>query len=230
MKRNAFTLVELLLVIAIIVAILGISIPAFISMSRGQALRNAPAKVQSAVYLARQLTTNRKVLHRIVFFKDRMFFWRETGGFLDGDMQPINVDSLTRLGTEELKNAIQKYGIAYGKGITCELGYKPMDNSSLSYNIDNSAEVLENLQKSPRQLEEYSIGFKFDGSVNFFGFTSLPYAALNVDDPEKPPEKADIVFSQTGNAEKCFVDVDQAGGRIRSRICEPASDNKKSGK
>ena len=211
--RRAFTLVELLLVVAIIGVVLGISVPGFVAMSRSQQLRNAPAKVQNFVYLARQYTVNRKMRHRIVFFKDRMILWHEEDVFLDRDLQPVNFDDYRNMPDE-----FDKVGLKYGRGISCILGYKPGGiKFAPEWNIKN-------VRRSPREHEQNAVGFKFNGTLDFFGFTSVPVNSLHLYDDENLPTEADIIFLQKGSDKACYVDIDPAGGRVRSRIVVPEED------
>jgi prepilin-type N-terminal cleavage/methylation domain-containing protein len=52
--RTGFTLIELLIVISIIILLVGMAVPAFLSVNNGSAMRNAERQIQSANMLARQ--------------------------------------------------------------------------------------------------------------------------------------------------------------------------------
>lgn len=53
-RAKAFTLIELLAVIAIIAVLMSVTMPAFLNMGKGSALRSAQTQVRSALSLARQ--------------------------------------------------------------------------------------------------------------------------------------------------------------------------------
>lgn len=67
MKKQNYTLVEILVVIAIVGILLGISIPAFDKITKGNRVHNAAASIGSAVSLARsQAVSNRRYVAMIL--------------------------------------------------------------------------------------------------------------------------------------------------------------------
>lgn len=219
--KNGFTLVELLMVIAIIGLILGISVPTFMSMGRSQRIRNASSRLQSAIYLCRSLTVNRRVHHRIVLCEDRLAIWREGDGFLDKDMNPIDVDRIKQMSDpKKQKEEVDRYGVRYGQDVTIRLGYKNKgENKPLKWDL----RVLNAAKNRPLMLEDYSIGFNFNGSLHLFGYTSIPRDSLKLDDKNPRLENADFIFTQKMYPKKNFVDIDLAGGQLRSRMAVPVS-------
>jgi len=67
--KNAFTLIELLMVIVVVAILIGISSPAFMGMGRGAGMNGAVASVRSTLQLLRQWAITHRENVSFVYFK-----------------------------------------------------------------------------------------------------------------------------------------------------------------
>jgi len=74
MKKNAFTLLELLVVMVIVAVISAVAIPSFFSMGKGMAKRTATSNIHSTISLSRQWAITHREQVTFVLSKNGMIY------------------------------------------------------------------------------------------------------------------------------------------------------------
>ncbi len=201
--KAAFTLIELMVVVAILVLAMGMMIPSLVEFFANQRLKNVRSHFVSAINVARLMAITEGSPIRVVFFKEgvrvynvrRQSFRREEE--FDPDAAPGSVTGIT-------------FEVQFARKMNQDLPpYRewereqpfllapPADQNSGQCSVDGIA----------------SVEFQRDGTVRWLSGEDVPTALYNRD----PASGADIVVRQVGNPEALFVDI-RATGQVRSKL------------
>jgi len=183
--RRAFTLVELLVVISIIVVLMFIVVPAFGLFARRRSLEGLGRVVKAAVLEARSFATTRRHTVRMIFGRRQIMLaeYLPTGSRNRGRYTYIARHQLPK----RVDYLLYFMDIKHGK--------KPFDDAS------------ETSTEPSRVALDYSIAFQTDGSVDFGRYTDVSHTLFEQN------RKADIVGHLHGQKKvKCLVDIQSAIG------------------
>jgi prepilin-type N-terminal cleavage/methylation domain-containing protein len=198
----AFTLMELMMVISIIVIIAAASVPALSVFMRGRQLENAGKTIQTAIDTARREAITKRRHCKVVFCINRA---------QDPPQGRVKIYQIPRKAAN-----ITEQGRYIGEvmklppGISYLLGYR-----GYSAPFDDSNEDQSN--PSPDAIANYAIEFYSDGSANFGSYTSVSRAQFDI----PGSDKADIVVIQVGEPRRCYIDIDPASGKTVYKVEKP---------
>ncbi|MFH1422679.1 MAG: prepilin-type N-terminal cleavage/methylation domain-containing protein [Planctomycetota bacterium] len=194
-KKAAFTLVELMVTISIIIIIVSASIPALNIFMRGKQLENSARVIQSAIETARRESITKRKNYKVVFCMNK------------ANNPPQGRIKIYDIETGKYTGDVMKLS----PGISYRLGFKGSNTEP----FDDSNENQSN--PSPEAIEGYSIELRRDGSIDFGNYTSVSRALFD----SAGADKGDIIILQTGERRRCYIDIDPAAGRTLSKIEKP---------
>lgn len=204
---GGFTLIELMVVVAIVIMAMGIMTPSLLEYFKNQKLKNVRSHFASALGMARLMAITEGSPIRVVFFREGARVYQTKNRMFR---------------REEEFNPEAAPGSLYG--ITYELRFARKQNAELEAYRQWEAGQL-NLSLPPTEPEAgkcsvedlVAIEFQRDGTVTWLKGENVPTALFQ----KKPPEDADIMVRQDGNPEVLFIDVRQTG-QIRATVDRPA--------
>jgi prepilin-type N-terminal cleavage/methylation domain-containing protein len=194
---KGFTLIELMVVVAIVVLAMGIMTPTLIEFFKNQKLKNVRTHFISAFNLARLHSITEGTPMQVVFFREgvRVYHERNRAFRKDEEFNP-----------EGAPGALN--------GITFELRFAQSKNDDLvAYRDWEKKQPNLNAPPNTPDAGECSVEglvamqFQRDGTITWLKGNNIATSAFNKD----PPDDADIIVRQDGNPEALFVDVSQTG-------------------
>jgi len=202
-RRSGFTLIELMVVVAIVVLAMGMLTPTLIEFFRNQKLKNVRTHFASAFNMARLIAITEGTVVRVVFFREgvRVYHVRNRAFRADEDFNP-----------EAAPGALS--------GISFELRFAHLKNDELDAYRDwekRQPGLMASLG-SPGAGQctvdgLVAIEYQRDGTITFLRGENVATSLFNKD----PVEDADILVRQEGNPEALFVDVRQTG-QVRTKF------------
>jgi len=203
---RGFTLIELMVVVAIVMLAMGIMVPTLLEFFKNQKLKNVRTHFVSALQLARLMAITEGSKMRVVFFQEgaRVYHDRNRSFRREEEFNP------------EAAPGAQA-------GITFYLRFVPLSNEDLVKYRDWEAGQRD-LHASPgtpgagQCSVEGLLGLTFqrDGTVTWIKGENVATSLFSQD----PPRDADIIVRQEGNPEVLFIDVRQTG-QIRAKLSQP---------
>lgn len=248
LSRRAFTLMELMVVVGIIMVMTAMALPAISKFLDGQSLQQGGRILQSAFNEARRAAITQRTKQYMVFFRDidpagkqrwGMRRYRERLGF-EGEahflMPNTKFDITTGTSTSTVPGSI---GRLRGVG------------SHVFDGLPNEANVtLFNTTRVPIQGPNDAgwIQFRKDGTISFSPGCVLPDRSptgptSTLFDLNSPPEMTEGTFNtivngtgsgplvdlnileanDTAGDKRCFADIDPNTGRVSIRVIQPTS-------
>ncbi len=201
--QSAFTLIELMVVVAILVLAMGMMVPSLVEFFSNQRLKNVRAHFVSAINVARLMAITEGSPIRVVVFKEgvrvyhvrRQSFRREEE--FDADSAPGSVTGIT-------------FDVQFARKKNQELvAYREWERDQpfiLAPPTDPNAG-----QCSVEGLA--AVEFQRDGTVRWLMGEDVPTALFN----REPAMGADIVVRQEGNPDALFIDI-RATGQVRAKV------------
>jgi prepilin-type N-terminal cleavage/methylation domain-containing protein len=210
--RRGFTLIELMVVVAIVVMAMGIMVPTLLEFFRNQKLKRVRSHFVSAFNIGRLTAIQEGANVRVVFFKEgaRIYNTKTKSFRRDEEWNPRSAPG-----------AIPQ--------ISFELRFAGKKNADL-VEYDAWAKDQPNLDLLPTPANPLAgqcdvkglvgIEYQRDGSVVFLQGADVSTAKFN----KEPPESADIIVRQEGNTEALYIDIRNTGP-IRPKFAKaPESD------
>ena len=197
-RRRGFTLIELMVVVAIVVMAMGIMVPTLLEFFRNQKLKSVRSHFVAAFNVARLMAITESTDALVVFFKEGARVYQANKKmFIEEDFNP-----------ESAPGSIE--------GISFYLRFAGKTNDELKrYRDWEKEDDQKHLNEIPgpenplaRQCSVKGLpGFKYtrDGSVVAIEGTHIP---VNL---KKEPPDADITVRQTGNDQALYIDVRNTG-------------------
>jgi prepilin-type N-terminal cleavage/methylation domain-containing protein len=203
--RSGFTLIELMVVVAIVIMAMGLMAPTLIEFFKNQKLKSVRSHFTSALERARLISITKSTTARVVFFKEgvRVYNTKERRFPADEDFTPESSPGAAT-------------------GITFKLEFAGMDNSQLlEYRKWEATQP--NLNKPPSAGPEAGtctlddpnlpmVEFQRDGSVRWLKGDDVPSSRYTAD-----PPGGDIIVEQAGNPEALYIDIRNTGS-IKSKF------------
>lgn len=198
---RGFTLIELMVVVAIVVMAMGIMAPTLLEFFRNQKLKSVRSHFSSALTVARLMAVTEASPVRVVFFKEgvRVYSMRNRWFRKEEDFNP-----------ESAPGSIS--GITFNLRFAREGG---MPNSELP-EYRKWAEGQPYLDQTPAPNAPkagtcdvkglVAIEFQRDGSVIWTKGADVPSTLLN----REPPD-ADLIVEQVGNSKALYIDIRNTG-------------------
>ena len=196
-----FTLIELMVVIAIIVLAAGLMTPTITDFFKGRQLESIRAQFGSAFNSARMEAVNRGSQVSVVFFREGVRVYDErTKTFLDELFNPETAPAASDSVWFEL-------GFLKKKPNTELRPYRSWEKLQRRGPAAAGGESVYDVQLLPK------VTYLRDGSLRFSRGTDVPSSTYEA----KPPEIADIMVFQKQNTIGCYMDL-RLPGQFRSKI------------
>jgi type IV fimbrial biogenesis protein FimU len=202
-RTRGFTLIELMVVVAIVVLAMGIMAPTLIEFFNNQKLKNVRSHFSSAFNIARLMAITEGTAVRVVFFHEgaRVYHARNRAFRREEEFNPDSAPgSIT--------------------GISFELRFARRANADLmKYREWEETQHLLHAPPSEPAAGQCSVDklvaieFQRDGTVTWLGGTDVPTVKFSAD----PPLDADLIVLQDGNLEALYLDV-RATGQVRAKF------------
>ncbi|RME03005.1 MAG: hypothetical protein D6805_08090 [Planctomycetota bacterium] len=217
----AFTLVELLVVISIIILIVAISIPALSGLMRGKRLEGAGKIVQEVLRSARQLAVTKNVEHRVIFFSQKNTAGRLVYGIKIYRNATIDDKPKGKPGVDKGGYLSKEWWLP--EGLTIKLyfvdpnGWEPgplPDAKTIQLNTDGNG----NGRSGKLEFQKRG-NFIFGGNYRDIPPTFDIERVLQ--DGASIPQanaQADIIITQPQSPKRCFIDLIPELGKTYMRI------------
>ena len=212
-QRGGFTLIELMVVVAIVVMAMGIMTPTLIEFFKNQKLKNVRTHFISAFNLARLHAITEGTPMQVVFFREGVRVYHERNrAFRQGE----------EFNPEGAPGALS--------GITFELRFAQVKNVDLIAYRDwekkqPGLSMTGNGPGAGQCTVEGLLAMQFhrDGTISWLKGNNIASSAFNKD----PPDDADIIVRQDQNPEALYIDISQTG-KLRVKFAPSPESREKS--
>ncbi len=197
-----FTLIELMVVVAIIVMAMGVMAPTLIEFFRNQKLKNMRSHFSSALSVARLMAITERSAIRVVFFREgvRVYHVQNKAFRRDEEFIPESAPGSAQGITFNLRFARD------GGMPNSELpAYREWEKSQPHLNEIPGPSFPQAGQCDVEGIA--GVEFERDGTVRWLKGSDVPTSLYKKD----PPADADIIVEQTGNAEALYIDIRSTG-------------------
>lgn len=201
---RGFTLIELMVVVAIIVLAMGIMAPTLLEYFRNQKLKNVRVHFVQAFNVGRLMAITEGSRIRVVFFKEgvRVYHVKNREFRREEEFIP-----------ESAPGALKQisFNLRFARKTNADLpGYREWEKTQPGLTGEASGPEAGKCDVS----KLIAIEFQRDGSVLWLPGDDVPTTLFN----RRPIPDADIIAMQEGNPEALFIDIRNTGP-VRTEMC-----------
>jgi type IV fimbrial biogenesis protein FimU len=207
-----FTLIELMVVVAIIVMALGVMAPSLLEYFRNQKLKNVRSHFSSALTIGRLVAITERSPVRVVFFREgaRVYNVHNRAFRRDEEFNPESAPGSAQGITFNLRFARQG-----GLPNSELLAYRDWEKDPKQSHL-NEPPGAANPKAGQCDVDDLpGVEFQRDGSVRWLKGSDVPTSLYKKD----PPMDADIIVEQSGNSQAIYIDV-RSTGSIQSQLAQ----------
>ena len=208
---RGFTLIELMVVVAIIMMAMGVMTPTLIDFFRNQKLKSVRTHFSGAFNIARLMAITEGTPVRVVFYREGLRIYHVRNGAFRKEEE---------FTPESAPGSLQ--------GISFELRFCKQQNSDLiAYRDWEKSQPYLNAPLGTPDAGLCSVDglvaveFQRDGTIVWKKGDDIPSNLFT----RKPIEDADIIVRQLGNAEQLFIDLRKTG-QVRTMFDQSKEDRR----